>query len=83
MTLCTAKFCKVLTYEGFEGQASIFPPYPEKAAIAKAAIPYCNITCITQEEMASALSGYLKVLHDKKAEFVGGKLPGDDFYYCK
>lgn len=55
----------------------------EKAAIAKAAIPYCNITCITQEEMASALSGYLKVLHDKKAEFVGGKLPGDDFYYCK
>ena len=31
--------------------------------------------------MKSALSGYLKVLADQDASFVGGSLPGDDFYY--
>jgi len=52
-----------------------------KAAVAKQAIPYCNITFISGTEMKTALNGYLKVLFDQKAESVGGKLPGDDFYY--
>lgn len=49
--------------------------------IAVKAIPYCNITCITGEKMKQALSGYLQVLYEMNPEAVGGKLPGDDFYY--
>ena len=52
-----------------------------KAAIAAQAIPYCNITCLTGQEMQTALSGYLQVLYGQNAESVGGALPGDDFYY--
>ncbi|MBS5522141.1 MAG: ABC transporter substrate-binding protein [Clostridiales bacterium] len=53
----------------------------EKAAIAKQAIPYCNITYIDGEAMKTALGGYLSVLHKQDAQSVGGQLPGDDFYY--
>lgn len=53
----------------------------EKAAIAEKAIPYCNITCITGEEMKQALSGYFTVLHQQNPESIGGELPGEDFYY--
>lgn len=52
-----------------------------KAAIAEKAIPYCNIVCITGEEMKTAASGYLETLMDQNPQAVGGKLPGDDFYY--
>lgn len=53
----------------------------EKAPIAKKALPYCNITCITGEDMKSAISGYLQVLFDQEPASVGGTLPADDFYY--
>lgn len=53
----------------------------EKAPIAKLAIPYCNITCITGDEMKTALSGYLQVLADQDPSSVGGQIPGDDFYF--
>lgn len=49
--------------------------------IAKAAIPYCSIVCITGEEMKSALTGYLDVLFNLDPTSVGGVLPADDFYY--
>ncbi len=52
-----------------------------KAAIAEKAIPYCNIVCITGDEMKSILPGYLQVLYDLKPESVGGAMPGDDFYW--
>ena len=52
-----------------------------KEPIAMKAIPYCNITCMTGEEMKQALSGYLQVLYEMNPEAVGGKLPEDDFYY--
>lgn len=52
-----------------------------KAPIAKKALPYCNICCITGKEMKDALGGYLKVLFEEKAESVGGALPNDEFYY--
>ena len=52
-----------------------------KAAIAVQAIPYCNITCITGDDMKTALSGYLNVLADQNPEAVGGALPENDFYY--
>lgn len=53
----------------------------EKAAIAKKALPLCNIVCMTGDEMKSALSGYLDVLYKQDPKSVGGQLPGDDFYY--
>jgi NitT/TauT family transport system substrate-binding protein len=53
----------------------------EKAPVAQKAIPYCNITCITGEEMKTALEGYLEVLYDLDATSVGGALPDEDFYY--
>ena len=52
-----------------------------KAPIAEKAIPYCNITYMDGEDMKAALSGYLQVLFDQNEASVGGKLPGDDFYY--
>ena len=55
----------------------------EKAPVAQKALPYCNIVCLTGEEMKSALSGYLQVLFDQDAKSVGGKLPGDEFYYIQ
>ncbi len=51
-----------------------------KAPIAEKAIPYCNIVCITGEEMKTSLSGYLEILYSLNPEAVGGKLPDDNFY---
>ena len=53
----------------------------EAAAVAEKALPHCNIVCVTGEEMRAKLSGYLQVLFDAEPTSVGGKLPGDDFYY--
>ena len=53
------------------------------AAVAEKAIPYCNIVCITGEEMQEKLSGYLAVLMDQDAASVGGALPGEDFYFVR
>ena len=52
-----------------------------EAAVAEKAIPYCNIVCITGEEMKSSVQGYFQVLFDQNPQSVGGALPGDDFYY--
>lgn len=53
----------------------------EKAPVAEAAIPYCNIVYIDGAGMKTALSGYLSVLEGQNAEFIGGSLPEDAFYY--
>ena len=52
-----------------------------KAGVARKAIPDCNLVCITGNEMKQALSGCLEVIYDQNPKAVGGKLPGDDFYY--
>lgn len=52
-----------------------------KAAIAKQAIPYCNVTGTVGEEMKTIVSGYLSVLFEQDPKAVGGTLPNDDFYY--
>ena len=52
-----------------------------KAAPIKKAIPYCNITMITGDEMKTKVSGYLQTLFDQNPQAVGGKLPAEDFYY--
>lgn len=51
-----------------------------KAAIAEKAIPYCNITFLTGDEMQTALGGYLEVLAGFSPESVGGSVPAEDFY---
>ncbi len=52
-----------------------------KAAIAKKAIPNCNLCFIKGKEMKNKLSGYLTVLYNADKTAVGGKLPDDNFYY--
>lgn len=66
-----------------EGTAALVAEYGiiEKAPIAQKALPYCNIVCITGEDMKKALSGYLDVLYQEDPSSVGGSLPADDFYY--
>ena len=52
-----------------------------KAAIAKKALPNCNIVCLTGEELKADAAGYLQVLYDADPAAVGGALPGEDFYW--
>ena len=54
-----------------------------KAALAEKAIPACGVTYIDGDEMKEQLAGYLQVMFDADPKSVGGKLPGDDFYYAK
>ncbi len=50
-------------------------------AVAKAALPYCQIVFIDGEDMKARLSGYLSVLYDQNPAAVGGALPDEAFYY--
>ena len=54
-----------------------------KAAVAKKAIPNCNITYIDGAAMKTSLSGFLKVLFDANPASIGGAMPDDAFYYAK
>lgn len=51
------------------------------ASVAEKAIPGCNITLITGEEMKEALSNYLGVLYSMNEKSVGGSLPNEDYYF--
>ena len=53
-----------------------------KAAIAKQAIPRCNLTFVKGAEMKAQLSGYLKVLFGYNPAAIGGAMPDDAFYYA-
>ena len=48
-------------------------------AVALKALPLCQISCITGQEMKDGLTGYLEVLYNALPSSVGGALPGDDF----
>lgn len=54
-----------------------------KAAVAKKAMPYCNIVCIQGSEMEQKAGAYLNTLYEQAPNAVGGKLPETDFYYKK
>ena len=54
-----------------------------KAAIAKKALPACNIVCRTGDEMQKDVSSYLSVLCAADPAAVGGKLPDEGFYWKK
>ena len=50
------------------------------APIAKKAIPYCNVTFITGEEMKTKAMSYLTVLFNENPASIGGKLQEEMFY---
>ncbi len=66
-----------------DGAAALVGQYeivPE--AVAKKALPECNITFIAGSEMKEKLSGYLQTLFDQNPKAIGGTMPGEDFYYA-
>lgn len=68
--------------ENIDDAAAIIGEYgivPE--AVAKKAIPNCNIVFMTGDEMKDKLNGYLNVLYNENPQMVGGELPGHDFYF--
>jgi len=51
------------------------------AEVAEKAIPYCNIVCLTGEDMKNAVETYLRIIYGANPDSVGGALPDDSFYY--
>ncbi|NLW11558.1 MAG: ABC transporter substrate-binding protein, partial [Clostridiaceae bacterium] len=51
------------------------------AGLATAAIPNCYITMIAGDDMKPVLEPLLETLLAANPQSIGGKLPGDDFYY--
>ncbi len=54
-----------------------------KAAVAKMAIPHCNLVCMTNEEMKTIASLNLQVLYQYDPSSIGGSMPTDAFYYAE
>ncbi|MCL1976073.1 MAG: ABC transporter substrate-binding protein [Firmicutes bacterium] len=52
-----------------------------KAAVAERAIPRCNLTFISGEDMKEAIFAYYQVLYTANPQSVGGALPDDGFFY--
>ena len=52
-----------------------------KAKIATACIPNARLTYVDGAEMKADIAGYFEVLYNADPTSVGGKLPGEDFYY--
>ena len=52
-----------------------------KEPLAKKAIPFCNVVCMIGDSVKNNLAPYLEVLYNSDPKSVGGKLPGDEFYY--
>ncbi len=51
-----------------------------KAALAKKAIPNCNLCCVDGEDGIAYMENILNVLYTANPKSVGGKLPADAFY---
>ena len=51
------------------------------AAIAAAAIPQCNLTFASGQEMKDLVEGYFSVLFQANPASIGGAMPYDSFYY--
>lgn len=50
-------------------------------AVAKKALPECNICCIEGTRLRSMMDAYLTALFEMYPQSVGGKLPNGEFYY--
>lgn len=68
-----------------EGTAALCEKYGivAKAAVAKAAMNYVGLCYIDGNDMKTKLSGFLNVMYNADKKSVGGKLPGEDFWYEK
>ena len=66
-----------------EGTAGLCEKYGiiPKAAIAKQAIPNCNLTFVSGNDMMNQIKGYFQVLHQANPKSIGGSLPDEAFYY--
>lgn len=53
----------------------------EKAALAEKAIPGAGIVYRSPAESKEAIEAFFALLMEKNPKALGGKLPGDDFYY--
>ena len=53
----------------------------DNAAVIEKAIPKCNLTFISGEDMKAPVSKYLGVSYEQNPKSIGGKLPEDDFYF--
>ena len=60
------------------GQYDIVP-----AAVARKALPACNIVFIEGAELQSKLGGYLAELFRQNPKAVGGAIPDEGFYYIR
>ena len=54
-----------------------------KEAIAKDAIPLCNVACTSGQNMKDTLSDFYEILFKFDEKSVGGKLPPKEFYFYK
>lgn len=52
----------------------------DNAKVIEKAIPKCNITFISGEDMISPVNKYFGVLYEQNPKSVGGKLPSEDFF---
>lgn len=52
-----------------------------KAAIAKQAIPDCNLVYVDGQDMIKQIGGYYQVLYNADPASVGGAVPDEGFYY--
>ena len=52
-----------------------------KAALAKKALPACNICYMAGEEMKISLNSFYRVLFDMAPASIGGAMPGENIYY--
>ena len=53
------------------------------AAVAKKAIPNCNIVYVDGADMKTKVSDFLTILFNANPKSVGGTMPGEDFYYAQ
>lgn len=51
------------------------------AQIARLALPDCNLTCVTGQEMKDTLIGFYEVMYAADPSSIGGAMPADGFYY--
>lgn len=50
-------------------------------AVAEKAVPGCNVCFISGADMAGQMEAFLDIMLELAPESIGGKLPGEDFYY--
>ncbi|MCM1149182.1 MAG: ABC transporter substrate-binding protein [Butyricicoccus sp.] len=52
-------------------------------AVAKKAVPNCNVCFVSGADMAAQMGTFLDIMLETAPESIGGAVPGEDFYYTK